>query len=87
MCTPYYQLVPPFWGQVTSPKQLRRFASNTIIYVLRRGAKTEDMGKSLSQEVSLGFCLITEPSGKSEESSDYLAKAKTKLGEFSRCNG
>ena len=42
-----------------SAKQLRKFVSNTVIQVLQRGAKAENMGEVLSQEGPKRFCSVT----------------------------
>jgi len=42
-----------------SVKQLRKCASDTIIWVLQRGAEAEGMREGLSWEGSLGSCLVT----------------------------
>ena len=42
-----------------SAKQLRKFVSNTVIQVLQRGAKAENMGQVLSQEGPKRFCSVT----------------------------
>ena len=42
-----------------SVKQLRKCESDTIIWVLQRGAEAEGMREGLSWEGSLGSCLVT----------------------------
>ena len=59
-----------------SAKQLRKFVSNTVIQVLQRGAKAENMGEILSQEGPKRFCSVTSlPSPELDSGIASLRKA------------
>ena len=61
LCAQGHQVLNIFHlvGVFTSVKQLRKGASDTVIWVLQSGATAEDMGEGLSQEGPTGSRSVT----------------------------
>ena len=59
MSIPISQFIPPppLMGVLASVTQLRKCASDTVIWILQRGAKAEDMGEGSVPGRSHGVLL------------------------------